>query len=65
MVRGVKGNILMLKSRSCLCLMFCLLLSYDLVYIQFLCTLGFVPLLCSIVLIVLSCITLSTLTLVP
>ena len=30
-----------------------------------LCTLGFVPLLCSIVLVVLSCITLSTLTLVP
>ena len=29
----IKGGVLMLKSRSCLCLMFCLLLSYDLVYI--------------------------------
>ena len=61
----IKGGELMLKSRSCLCLMFCLLLSYDLIYIQFLCTLGFVHLLCSIVLVVLSCIALSTLTLVP
>ena len=54
----------MLKSRSYLCLMFCLLLSYKLVSIQFKFTV-YVPLLCSIVLVVLSCITLSTITLVP
>ena len=60
----IKGGVFMLKNKSCLCLMFCLLLSYDLVYIQFKFTV-FVPLLCSIVLVVLSCITLSTITLVP
>ena len=60
----IKGGVLMLKNKSCLYLMFCLLLSYDLVYIQFKFTV-FVPLLCSIVLVVLSCITLSTITLVP
>ena len=31
----IKWGVLMLKSRSCLCLMFCLLLSYVLVYIQY------------------------------
>ena len=58
------GGVLMLKSSSlyCFLIVFICLSFIKFVYLQYLC---FVPLLCSIVLVVLSCITLSTITFVP